>query len=608
MVSLLSNTCNLPETSFQSYLMQTMCRMSSLQDFTRLSSAYPRMQGDNTNHVFLCSLVVHLLGKHPRYTLLPAEDRSWTVSAATQAMYRLESMKPLLIKQHATKKVEIQGSTVPADASGQLAARLAALKAGSAHERNSSTAAAAVSSTGAVGEGSSTAPIHSETTPNMSSLPDSRSAGGSHPPAAGAALVPEDADSVTADGADIVAPPLPPSQCSTISSHCGVDVSIVETSSAAAAKAAPAPLRCVSHASELRQFAPMVGIRNPGSMCYISSSVAVLLRCGTLQNDSNRGSTGADTAPCMWTVHGSAPGSGLTGALGAQASSMATAAATGSDAVDLQDAVCAQLRCHGLSNVVGEEGDAQEAMAAILSALQEEHCGRADDFKLRTQVIWRKPDGSTKVLQAEVANMLHVPIPMRHLTDHSTGSVPLEHCIAEALEPPQDSAERFTTVVTQSPRTLLLHIRRSESVSAALAAGHRLPADMPSSGPDIVCPDTLSIRDKQYRLRAIVAHQRLQAGTISAAGAQAQLLSGSKFTHPIASVVVSGGAQGGVTVSHVPQATLDQGHYVALVREADSNACVLYSDSTAQFFSHERDAMTSPLQGFLIIYEHALCN
>ncbi len=129
---------------------------------------------------------------------------------------------------------------------------------------------------------------------------------------------------------------------------------------------------------------------------------------------------------------------------------------------------------------------------------------------------------------------------------------------------------------------------------------------MPASGPDVVCPDELSLREARYRLRAIVAHQRLQSGGLSAAGASTSWHNQSKFAHPVASVVVSGGGEGGSGGDRGGQqqlATLDQGHYVALVREVDSNACVLYSDSSSQFFAHEQDAMTSPLQGYLVIFE-----
>jgi hypothetical protein len=110
----------------------------------------------------------------------------------------------------------------------------------------------------------------------------------------------------------------------------------------------------------------------------------------------------------------------------------------------------------------------------------------------------------------------------------------------------------------------------------------------------------LHLSNATYRLRGIVAHQRLQAGGVSAEGHHAVRYSNTRFSHPVASVVVSGQAG---QPAPAGTATIDQGHYIALVRERDSNAAVLYSDSACSFFSHEQDAMTSPLQAFITFYE-----
>ena len=528
-------------------------------------------------------------------------------------MYRLEEMKPLLVQQHAS------AADVNLHQPSDLSSRLAALKFGG-------QARPPQTNPKATEQG-----ITAETLPQIPSNSAAATATTDLPTATSSSVSFSDPAVEHTPGsasAEVVAPPPPPSL--TAGSHgpstteqprsaalnqpaakspvpaAGPVPAKLPTAAAAggsgAHKAACGVLRNVENASQLRQFAPMVGIRNPGSMCYISASVAVLLRCAALDGAALLAAAAASAeAPA-------APQSSLLGVLRSQASLMASAHRAGSNCVDLFEGVCARLREEGLRNTVGEEGDAQEAVAAIVSSLSDDKSAQAAAFQLETQVIWRKADGATKLLRPESSSMLHLPIPARYLCGSSATSVPLEHCLGEALEPAGQTGERFTTVVTQCPRTLLLHIRRKESITAAQTRGVALPADMPASGPDVICPDMLSLRDKQFHLRGIVAHQRLQAGAVSAAGARSSLQRGSKFAHPVQSVVVSGsgGDSSGASSAakgRVSSATLDQGHYIALVREADSNACVLYSDSSSQLFTHDQDAMTSPLQAYIVLYE-----
>ncbi len=358
-----------------------------------------------TNYVLL-SLVVHLLGKHKDYTSLPAEDKSWTVSAATQAMYRLEQMKPLLIKQHTTRYQQNMSHAGAHQTDHEsLAARLAALR----------TAPASNASASPAGGG------------QMSHFPAETPAAQS----AGAAIH-ESLDSSSVESAEVVPPP----KAAVTHGATSVDYSTPgpqaqvagRTSWMAPHNADPVPLRNVSSPSQLQQFAPMVGIQNPGSMCYISASIAVLLRCESMHG--HRLHTSLPVAPPS-----SAPVSVLH-ALASQAGALQSACGAGASAAELSPAVCAALQRAGLHNTVGEEGDAQEALGVILGAAQEQQWPGGGDFKLTTQVIWRKADGSTKLLQPESANMLHVPIPRRYLLSKSAAAVPLEHCLAEALEPP----------------------------------------------------------------------------------------------------------------------------------------------------------------------------
>lgn len=498
-------------------------------------------------------LLIALVAKHPDFNSLPPEDQAWVQSAAVSTLERAEGMFEQL--------VQAQLAAPASDPGVDFLARLAALK-GQAASPTPAPAAASEAEAEAVPPPPLPQSEHPTEEPDAPSYGALSSEAAPHDEASLAAVEP------------VHVGPKPPT---------------------------PAPaLQLVDMAdpSRLEQFCPLLGLQNPGSLCFLSAPLAVLLR---LPFTNGREVLDMGASPSMSASAGQCAS---WAALASMASAMSAAARASSPSCEIPSAVLDSLKQAGIQALVGDEGDAQEALSAVLHDLCGGHWRGGGPYQLTTQRIWYKADGCVKPLSVTPDLMLHVPIPLHFLTGPSHQVVPLEHCISEALQPPtQQDGDRFVSVFRSVPDMLVVHIQRAEALAAAQATpGMHLCPNLPSSGPDVACPDTLTLPcpgsdAAVYRLRAVVAHQRLQSGGLTHAGADAMATAVGPFSHPVASVVVSG------TAAVSGTATLDQGHYMALVREPHSNAAVQYNDSKAQFYTSQQDAATSPMQAYLVFYE-----
>ena len=316
-------------------------------------------------------------------------------------------------------------------------------------------------------------------------------------------------------------------------------------------------------------LAPTVGIRNPGSMCYVSAPLAVIIRLEIFQEFVQQ--------------HGKSnpPHESVQFLIEKLRWDMGCAEANHTRSIDLPYGFDRILMSHGLNVVIGESGDAQEALSCMLEGLSMEFGEKKTPFDMKLQT-WRTfSSGTMKPIPSVVDRCMHVTIPknaplksgrfeqrqnslLRMLSRGSSDPVGLESCLEQYLEPSEPDGQEgdsFVSYLEEPPLILMIHLRRSER-EMNLASGSI------DSGADVLCPNFLSIRlpesehGAEYRLRAVISHIRLKDG-----------------------------------------ANEEIGHYVAVVRYPDSGKCIICDDSHVTMLPEYLDAACAPQQVYLAFYE-----
>eukprot|EP01138_Halocafeteria_seosinensis_P003152 gb/GECG01003224.1/.p1 GENE.gb/GECG01003224.1/~~gb/GECG01003224.1/.p1 ORF type:complete len:648 (+),score=72.19 gb/GECG01003224.1/:1-1944(+) len=316
-------------------------------------------------------------------------------------------------------------------------------------------------------------------------------------------------------------------------------------------------------------FAPSVGIRNPGSMCYISAPLAIALRLEEFQRFVNFEANNSESESVRFL-------------LTKLAQDMAACEHIGQRSVDLPYGFDRILRSIGLNVTVGESGDAQEAFSCIVEGLATELQAAFTPFDMKLDT-WRVlPNGEKRNIPSVEERCLHVSIPqhrleqprdylygserplhhplLRMLSNGSPFSVPLLHCINEYLNPSEPNGsegDKFISRFEMTPQLLMVHLRRANS----------------DTGSDVFCSDDLFVSsakrepDVRYRLRAVISHVRLIDG-----------------------------------------ANEEVGHYIAVMRYPDSKKCIICDDSSVSVADEKLDVATAPQQVYLAIYQRTSSN